>query len=134
MEGRFYESTAKAMPLEVQLKTADLKVRSVEGRAMVAEKKAIAIELVARAAKTEAERAIKGCIKSTDFKDEVGEVACNAFEKGFEECKRRVSEVFKLLDLSEISMNEPAPSAKVTEAEMIGTGSIQGAEVGKAAV
>lgn len=98
LEGKFSESTAKAMSLKVQLKTANLKVQLIKAKAIVVKKNAAAVELVARAAKAEVARAIKDYKKSVNFKDEVGEVACDAFEKGFEKCKRRVSKVFNLLD------------------------------------
>lgn len=65
----------------------------------------------------EVAKAIENYKRLADFKDEVGEAACNAFEKGFEGCKRKIFKVFNLLDLSEIFVNEPTPLPKSIEAE-----------------
>lgn len=64
-------------------------------------------------------RAIKSYKKSADFKDEIGEATCGAFKKGFEEYKRKISKVFNLLDLSEISVNEIVPPAGAIETERV---------------
>lgn len=76
----------------------------VEGRAVVAKANTVATELVARAVKVEMARVVKAYKKSTDFRDEVNEVTCNAFKKGFEEYKKKVSEALNLLDLIKISV------------------------------
>lgn len=53
---------------------------------------AIATKLVAQVMKAEVAKAIEIYKDSADFKDEVSEAACNTFEKGFEECDRKVFE------------------------------------------
>lgn len=55
---------------------------------------------MAQEKKVEVASFVKAYKESINFRDKVSEVACNAFEEGFEECKRKVSETFNLLDLS----------------------------------
>lgn len=87
-----------------------------EGKAKAIEEKVATIEIVARATKVEATRAIESYKESANFKDEIGEATCDAFEKVFEEYKRKISKVFNLLDLSEISVNKPMPLVEAIEA------------------
>lgn len=72
----------KAMSLEVQLRAADLKVPSVEGRAITTEEKATIIELVDKAVKAEAIRAIETYKSSFEFKDEVARYLVMSSKKG----------------------------------------------------
>lgn len=38
---------------------------------------------------------------SMEFEDEVNEAVCNAFYKGFDECKKKVAQAFHLPDLKD---------------------------------
>lgn len=42
-----------------------------------------------------------------ELKDEVNEVMCDAFYKGFDECKRKIAQSLHLPDLKDIIVNEP---------------------------
>lgn len=64
---------------------------------------------MARATKAEVARVTEEYKKLVDFKDEVSEAACDAFQKGFVECKRKVANAFPKLDLRSIVSIEPKP-------------------------
>lgn len=98
---------------------------------MATEVNAAAIELVAQATNAKVVRAIKAYKESADMKDEAGKASCDAFEKGFEECKRKVFVAFNLLDLSDISTGESRPLVEVIAVEKIDVKVAQEAKVGK---
>lgn len=60
-------------------------------RAMMAEERATVVEIVARVVREEATQAVVWYKTSIMFEDEVNEAVCNAYYKGFEECKRKVA-------------------------------------------
>lgn len=97
------------MALEVQLKAANLKFQGAETRAKEAEEKAIVVEAVARVAKAEMVRAIEEYKRLADFEDKVSEATCDAFQKRFAECKRKVTNALPKLDLRSIVTVEPEP-------------------------
>lgn len=74
---------------------------------------------MARAAKVEVARVVEGYKKSTNFEDKVSKATCDAYQKGFEECKKKVTKAFHLLDLSEIRADE---HEEAEEGEVVGDG------------
>lgn len=65
-----------------------------EDRAATIEEKATTVEVMVGVT-----QAIGQYKVSTKFKDEVSEAFCDAFHMGFEECKRKVAQVFNISDL-----------------------------------
>lgn len=74
---------------------------------MAIEGKAIVAEVMVRVAKEEVAQAIAWYKASVEFEDEVNEAVCNAFYKGFNNCKRKVAQTFHLPDLKDIIADEP---------------------------
>lgn len=79
----------------------------LESRATTAEEKVLAFEMVIRVAKEEAIQAIVRYKVSEAFEDDVSEAVCNAFCKGFDECKKKVALTFDHLDLHDIVPDDP---------------------------
>lgn len=65
------------------------------------------IEIIAKAIKVEVARAMEEYKNSADFEDKVNEVICDAYYKGFEECKRKVVQAFHLPNLNDIKADKP---------------------------
>lgn len=72
----------------------------------MAKEKATIAEMVAKVAKEEATWVVEQYKNSTDFKDKVNETICDAYYKGFKECKRKVVQAFHLPDLKDIVADE----------------------------
>lgn len=79
MDDRYFEATARSIQLEGQIIILWLKLQSTQGRVEAIEEKATTVEMVARAAKAEAAKAVKDYKKSVDFEDEVSEAACDTY-------------------------------------------------------
>lgn len=78
---------------------------------MVAEEKVTTATMVIEATKKEVTDSVKQYKTLMEFEDEVQEVVCEAFIKGFEECKKKMAHFFHLPDLHDIIFVEPESDA-----------------------
>lgn len=115
LENRYSEATSKAMLLKGQLTAIKLKLQGAESRAKEDKEKAMATEVMAWATKTKEVRAIKEYKKLIDFEDEVNEATCDALQKGFVECKKKVTEAFPKLKLDSIILAKPKSEEEEVE-------------------
>lgn len=96
----------------------------MEDRVIAIEVKSIATKAVVGVTKEEATQVIVWYKASPEFEDKVSEAVCSTFFKSFEECKKKVAQVFNISDLHDIIIDEAEgarsktdPSVRVNPAE-----------------
>lgn len=73
----------------------------VEERATAVEEQATTVTMIMEAMK-EAANSVKVVQSLGQFEEEVQEAVCNVFMKGFDECKKKIAQLFHLPDLHDV--------------------------------
>lgn len=97
LENRWADFIAMVLHLDRDLHTLWMRLDLSESRIVNMEEKVLAFEKVIEVAWEEAIQVIARYKASTEFENEISEAVCDAFYKGFEECK--VALTFDHLDL-----------------------------------